>query len=105
MVYINKEYITKMYITKKQALNLGKIFKINFDVITLDEWQYGLNVELEHGKKFGLLTNLTNDNLNKTAKIVIAHIFEYPDYYKRLAIMEDEANKYWKKLKKPNIFK
>jgi hypothetical protein len=70
-----------------------KDFKIN-----------GLNVELEHGKKFGLITNITNDNLNITAKIVIAHLTEFPDYYKRLLKLENSADKYWSTKKKPDIF-
>ena len=104
MVYINKEYITKMYVTKKQALKLGKLFNINFNVVDFDEWHYGLNVELEHGKKFGFITNLTNDHLDNTAKIAIAHLIEYPDYYKRLFKLEESANNFWSKKRKPNIF-
>ena len=77
-----------MKITKAQANKLAKDFNLNLDVIDKDEWHYGLNVELEHGKKFGVITNITNDNLDMTTKIVIAHLTEFPDYYKRLLKLE-----------------
>ena len=93
-----------MKITKKQALIIGKKLKINFDVVNIDEWVYGLNVELEHGRKFGMITNITNNSVLLTAKIVIAHLLEYPDYYKRLKKLEDSAEKYWKNKKEKNIF-
>ena len=89
-----------MKITKKQALQLANKFNINLDIINIDEWHYGLNVELEHGKKLGAITNLTDDNLIKTTKIAIAHLIEFPDYYKRLLNMEQKAEKYWKNKEK-----
>jgi hypothetical protein len=92
-----------MKITRLQAKRLGHIFNINFKVIDFDDWVYGLNVELEHGKRRGL-TNVTNDNLQDTAKIAIAHLLEYPDYYKRLKKMERLADKYWKRKPKRDIF-
>ncbi len=93
-----------MKVTKSQANNLAKEFKINLDIIDIDEWHYGLNVELEHGKKLGSITNLTDDNLKKTAKIAIAHLIEFPDYYKRLQKMEQKAEKYWENKTKKSIF-
>jgi len=93
-----------MKVNKKQAEKLAKKFKIKLDVIDFDEWQFGLNIELEHGKKFGAITNITNNNLELTAKIAIAHLIEFPDYYKRLMKMEVKAESYWKKHKKPSIF-
>lgn len=92
-----------MKVTKNQAKKLGKHFNINFDIIDLEEWTYGLNVELEHGKKFGIITNITNNNLIMTGQIAIAHLIEFPDYYKRLKKMESSAEKYWNN-KKINIF-
>lgn len=93
-----------MKITKSQAIKLAKKYKINLDVIDINEWHYGLNVELEHGSKFGIFTNITNNNLSTTAKIVIAHLTEFPDYYKRLLKLETQADKYWSSRNKPNIF-
>ena len=93
-----------MKINIKQAQKLAKQYQINLEQINFDEWHYGLNVELEHGKKFGIITNITNNNLSLTAKIVIAHLTEFPDYYKRLLKLETAADKYWSTKKKPNIF-
>jgi hypothetical protein len=91
-------------ITKTQALKLAKKFNINLDVINIEQWLKGLNTELEHGKKLGTQTNITNNNEIITAMIAIAHLIEDPKYYYRLDKMENEANKYWKKNKKPDIF-
>jgi len=93
-----------MKITKSQAIKLANKYKINLDVIDINEWYYGLNVELEHGSKFGTFTNITNNNLSITSKIVIAHLTEFPDYYKRLLKLESQADKYWSSRNKPNIF-
>lgn len=93
-----------MKITKKQASALAKKLDINLNTINLDEWVYGLNVELEHGKKFGAITNITNNSLILTARIVIAHLLEFPDYYKRLKIMEKKADTYWKNKTKKSLF-
>jgi hypothetical protein len=93
-----------MKITKSQAIKLAIKYKINLDVIDINEWHYGLNVELEHGNKLGTFTNITNNNLSITAKIVIAHLTEFPDYYKRLLKLETQADKYWSSRNKPNIF-
>lgn len=93
-----------MHINKIKATKLGKEYKINFEVVPFDEWHFGLNVELEHGNKFGAITNVTNDNLQVTAKIVVAHLLEDPRYYHFLKRMEDTRKKYWKTRKIPNIF-
>jgi len=84
-------------ITLKQAYDIAKEFKINLQVISLYEFHTGLNIELEH-------KNITNNDLNLTAKIVISHLQEFPDYYKRLIKMEKQAKKYWSNKIKPNIF-
>lgn len=93
-----------MKINKSQAKKLAKKFRIDIEVVDFDEWHSGLNIELEHGEKLGILTNITNNNLDLTAKITIAHLIETPDYYKRLAKMEEQAEKYWSKRSKPSIF-
>jgi uncharacterized protein DUF5661 len=50
----------------------------------------GMDVELEHGD---LLTNVTDSDPVVTGKIALAHLNEFPDYYSRLARMEDEAKR------------
>ncbi len=41
------------------------------------------------------VTNVTDDDLLLTAKIALAHLNEFPDYYDRLEEMEEEAEAYW----------
>ena len=89
-------------ITEKQAKKLSGIFAINHDVVPFDEWIYGLNVELEHGR-INPLTNITNDDLIMTAKITACHMMEYHEYYKYLKMMENTLETR-SKGKKTNIF-
>lgn len=92
-------------ISKKVARELGKKYNINFDVVPFDEFHYGLNVELEHSGILGPNTNVTNGgDPVKTFKIVLAHLYENPFYYKYLKEMEKKADKYWSNRVKPNIF-
>lgn len=71
--------------------------------IPINEWRKGIEIELEHGTRFGHLTNVTNDDLLLTAKIALAHLIEFPDYYKYLIKMEEDREKYWKLHGKPCI--
>lgn len=91
-------------ITLKKAREVAKRFKINLKVVPIDVWRYGLEVELEHGTKLGKITNVTNNNLDLTAQIAIAHLIEGPDYYQRLMKMEKGMDKRWSGKEKPNIF-
>lgn len=82
-----------MKITNKVAKKLGEKYQINFKVVPFSEWKLGLNVELEHGKLLSKLTNLTDNNLDMTAKIAIAHLIEEPRYYYYLEKMEQKFKK------------
>jgi hypothetical protein len=62
-----------------------------FDV---DQFRAGMDVELEHGLH-DLLTNVSDDDPRITAKIALAHLNEFPDYYTRLERMEEEAKRDW----------
>ena len=62
-----------------------------FDV---EQFRAGMNVELEHGLH-DLLTNVSDDDTEITAKIALAHLNEFPDYYTRLERMEEEAKRDW----------
>lgn len=55
---------------------------INFDKYNIDDLLRGMNIELEHGS-INQLTNVTNDDLILTAKIAIAHLNEFPNYYNK----------------------
>jgi uncharacterized protein DUF5661 len=60
-----------------------------FDV---EQFRMGMNVELEHGLH-DPQTNVTNSDPVTTAKIALAHLKEFPDYYTRLERMEEEAKR------------
>ena len=60
-----------------------------FDV---EQFRRGMDVELEHGIH-DLLTNVTGDDPLVTGKIALAHLREFPDYYTRLAQMEEQAKR------------
>jgi hypothetical protein len=51
-----------------------------------------MEVELEHGLR-DPATNVTDDDPAFTAKIALAHLNEFPDYYTRLERMEQEAER------------
>jgi hypothetical protein len=58
--------------------------------VTLTQLAKGMNVELEHGTRFPDL-DVTGDDPVITAKIALAHLREFADYYERLEKMEAEA--------------
>jgi len=51
-----------------------------------------MDVELEHGT-YDPATNVTDDDPTVTAKVALAHLNEFPDYYTRLERMEEEARR------------
>jgi Protein of unknown function (DUF5661) len=58
----------------------------------LEQFRAGMNVELEHGRQ-DPATNVSDDDPTVTAKIALAHLNEFPDYYTRLERMEEEARR------------
>ena len=76
-----------------QALELGAI-DISGEQFGIEEVRDGMNVELEHGTRFPDL-DVTGDDPVVTAKIALAHLREFPDYYQRLKVMEQEADADW----------
>ncbi len=59
--------------------------------IPLEDLSTGLGVELEHGTQFQD-ANVTNNHPILTGKIVLAHLKESMDYYKRLEVAEIEGD-------------
>lgn len=55
--------------------------------IEIEEFRKGLEIELEHGTMFPDF-NVTNNHPILTAKIVMAHFMETPDYYRLLDVAE-----------------
>lgn len=82
--------------TAEEARRYGSEIGIDWDTAAFDVEQFrmGMNVELEHGLH-DLLTNVSDDEPNVTAKIALAHLNEFPDYYTRLEQMEEQAKRDW----------
>jgi len=87
----------KIY-TQEEAVRIGNCIGIDWQQVSLDEFCMGLAVELEHGRR-DLFTNVTDDDEILTAKIALAHLREFPDYYTRLKRLEKEAEDYWAKMR------
>lgn len=60
----------------------ASVLGISFDHYTIEEFLTGLNIELEHGT-VNPQTDVTNDDLIITAKIALAHLNEFPNYYNK----------------------
>lgn len=66
----------------KDAFDVAEILDIKFDKFLPEDLLRGLNIELEHGL-INKSTNVTNDDLLLTAKIALAHLREFPNYYNK----------------------
>ena len=64
------------------ALYATHVLGIKFDKFSQEEFLEGLNIEAEHGL-INPITNVTNDDLVMTAKIALAHLNEFPNYYNK----------------------
>lgn len=80
--------------TVEEARRIGEQVGIDWDAapFDVDQFRRGLGVELEHGLR-DPSTNVTGDDPVMTAKIALAHLNEFPDYYTRLERMEEEAKR------------
>lgn len=84
----------KKQFTSEQAREWGEKLGIDWKKFDVEQFRIGMDVELEHGSRDSH-TNVTNDDPLTTAKIALAHLNEFPDYYTRLEKMETEAEDYW----------
>jgi Protein of unknown function (DUF5661) len=77
-----------------EARGIGEQIGIDWNSSPFDveEFRRGMDVELEHGLH-DLGTNVTDDDPVTTGKIARAHLNEFPDYYTRLARMEEQAKR------------
>jgi hypothetical protein len=78
----------------EEARHIGEQIGIDWGSSPFDVEQFrqGMDVELEHGLH-DLGTNVTDDDPVTTGKIARAHLNEFPDYYTRLAQMEEQAKR------------
>ncbi len=86
------------HFTTEQAKEIGEQLGIKWDKFDVEQFRHGMDIELEHGT-VDSNTNVTNDDPLITAKIALAHLNEFADYYDRLDKMEEEAEEFWKNKK------
>lgn len=86
----------KKHFVIDEARGVGEKLGVKWDMFNIEQFQMGMNVELEHGLR-DVLTNVTDNDPLMTGKIALAHLNEFPDYYTRLEKMEKEADTFWKK--------
>ena len=83
--------ITDPIVSDEEASTVLKLVNTTNMDITLDTFRQGLEVELEHGTIFED-ANVTNNHPVLTGKIVLAHLKETMDYYKRVEVAEIEGD-------------
>lgn len=74
-----------------EILRIARYLNIDFSKFPFEDFKRGISIELEHGMD-NPVTNVTNDDLLKTAKIALAHLNEFPNYYNKdygLLVFED----------------
>jgi len=86
----------KPQVTADRAQKIGERLGIRWDRFDVEQFRRGMEVELEHGLR-DPVTNVTGDDMTTTGKIALAHLNEFPDYYDRLEVMEEEAKQFWNK--------
>lgn len=64
------------------ALYVSQKLNLSFNEFTIEDLLEGMNLEKEHGT-INQETNVTDDDVIKTAKIALAHLKEFPNYYNK----------------------
>ena len=83
--------ITEPVVSDEEASKVLEMVNTTNMDISLDTFRQGLEVELEHGTIFKD-ANITNNHPVLTGKIVLAHLIETMDYYKRVEVAEIEGD-------------
>lgn len=65
-----------------EIFTVVKKIGVDFSKFSFDDLKRGIMIELEHGY-VNPRTNVTNDDLEKTMKIALAHLNEFPNYYNK----------------------
>ena len=63
-----------------EALKIADKLGVDFSKFSKEDFFTGIEIEFEHGL-VNPETNVTNDDLEKTIKIALAHLNELPNYY------------------------
>ncbi|MHC4322197.1 MAG: DUF5661 family protein [Planctomycetota bacterium] len=83
--------ITDPVVSDEETSTILKLVNTTNMDISLDTFRQGLEVELEHGTIYED-ANVTNNHPVLTGKIVLAHLKETMDYYKRIEVAEIEGD-------------
>ena len=83
--------ITQPSVTSEEASIILRVVNTRQMEIAVADFQQGLEVELEHGTRYED-ANVTNNHPILTGKIVLAHLKETVDYYKRILVAELEGD-------------
>ena len=78
-------------VSNEEATTILNVVNTKKMEIPLEDFRKGLEVELEHGTRFED-ANITNNHPILTGKIVIAHLKETMDYYRRIDVAEMEGD-------------
>jgi hypothetical protein len=83
--------LTEPDVSEKEASTILNLVNTQDMDIPLEEFRRGLEVELEHGTRYED-ANITNNHPILTGKIVLAHLKETMDYYRRIDVAEMEGD-------------
>lgn len=83
-----------MKFTLEEAKQIGDSLGVLWNFFDVEQFRMGMDIELEHGSR-DMHTNISDDDSIICAKIVLAHLNKFPDYYTRLKEMESNAEKFW----------
>jgi len=82
---------TEAVVSTQESSKILAIVNTEGMPIPLEDFRMGLVVELEHGTRFKD-ANVTNNHPLLTGKIVLAHLKETMDYYRRIDVAELEGD-------------
>lgn len=82
---------TEAVVSTPEAAKILSLVNTEGMPIPLEDFRMGLEVELEHGTRFKD-ANVTNNHPLLTGKIVLAHLKETMDYYRRIEVAEVEGD-------------
>ncbi|OGO02615.1 MAG: hypothetical protein A2Y91_01020 [Chloroflexi bacterium RBG_13_54_8] len=83
--------LKEVAVTDKEASEILRAVNVEGMDIPIEDFRQGLEVELEHGIRYDD-ANVTNNHPILTGKIVLAHLKETMDYYRRLEVAEIEGD-------------
>ena len=83
--------LTAPTVSEEEASTVLNVVNTQRMNIPLEEFRIGLEVELEHGTRYED-ANVTNNHPILTGKIVLAHLKETMDYYRRIDVAEMEGD-------------